>query len=209
MKKDLVIIGDGQFAKLVFEIINRTNDYKTVAFIGRQNKKLFGIKVYSFNFLKKIKKKYKYYVLAVGDIFIRRKLILSLKKEGFNSSNFPAIVDPSSILINGLKNIKSGTIILPNSIVLNDVKIGKFNIIGTSVKILHNSAIGNNCVIGGGSIIGANVILNDDIFVGIGSTFCSKKIVIGSKSFICAGAVVLKNIKKNSKIIGNPAREIL
>ena len=92
---------------------------------------------------------------------------------------------------------------------MNDVKIGKFNIIGTSVKILHNSAIGNNCVIGGGSIIGANVILNDDIFVGIGSTFCSKKIVIGSKSFICAGAVVLKNIKKNSKIIGNPAREIL
>lgn len=209
MKNDLVIIGDGQFAKLVFEIINRTKDYRSAAFIGKQNKKLFGLKVYPFDFLSKIKKKYKYYVLAIGDIFLRKKLISSLRKNGFNSLNFPVIVDPSSILINGLKNIQSGTIILPNTVVLNDVKIGRFNIIGTSVKVLHNSVIGNNCVIGGGSIIGANVILRNDIFVGVGSTFCSKKIKISEKSFICAGSVVLKNVKKNSKIIGNPAREIL
>jgi sugar O-acyltransferase (sialic acid O-acetyltransferase NeuD family) len=209
MKKDLVIIGDGQFARLVFKIINRTKDYKVAAFIGKKNKKLCGIKVYSFNFLKSFRRKYKYYVLAIGDILIRKRLISSLKKKGFNSSNFPVIIDPSCILIDGLKNIRSGTIILPNTTLLNDVKIGRFNIIGTSVKILHNTKIGNNCVVGGGSIIGANVRINNEIFVGVGATFCSKKITIGSKSFICAGSVVLKNVRQNSKIIGNPAKEVL
>jgi sugar O-acyltransferase (sialic acid O-acetyltransferase NeuD family) len=209
MKKDLIIIGDGQFARLVFRVINRTKDYRVAAFIGKKTKRLCGIKVYPFNFLKSFRKKYKYYVLAVGDILIRKKLISSLKKKGFNSSNFPVIIDPSCILIDGYKNIRSGTIILPNSTLLNDVKIGRFNIIGTSVKILHNSIIGNNCVIGGGSIIGANVTINNEIFVGVGATFCSKKIKVGSKSFVCAGSVILKNVRPNSKIIGNPAKEII
>ena len=105
--------------------------------------------------------------------------------------------------------MNDGIIICMNSVILNRVNINKFCIVGTSVNILHDTKIGKNCVIGGGTLIGANNTFEDNIFfVGVGSIFRIKKIIIGKNSFIASGSVVLNSIKKNSKVIGNPARVI-
>ena len=63
---------------------------------------------------------------------------------------FPTIIDQNSYVGNKTR-IEPGTIICGHTIILNDTKIGKFNIIGTGIKILHNVNIKDNCIIGGGS----------------------------------------------------------
>ena len=55
--------------------------------------------------------------------------------------------------------------------------------IGHHTQIKENSVISPNCFFGGNSKLGKN-------------------------SFIASGSVVLNSIKKNSKVIGNPARVI-
>ena len=77
----------------------------------------------------------------------------------------------------------------------------------TNANILHDVKIEDNCLIGGGTTIGANVTLKN-IFVGVGAIFASKKITVGDNSFVCSGSVVLNNVPKNSKVIGNPGKII-
>ena len=90
--------------------------------------------------------------------------------------------------------------------ILNNTKIGKFCLIGTNVSILHDVKIGTNCVVGGNSCVGANTRIENNVLIGVGSVISSNKKKIGSNTIVCAGTVIHKDIKKNSKVIGNPFR---
>lgn len=171
----------------------------------KKNKKINGYKILGDDlFLKNNKNICKNVVIAVADIKVRFKIFQKLSDLNFN---FPNIIDPSAIID---KNVilKKGIIICMNSVILNRAIIDILSIIGTSVNILHDVKIGKNCVIGGGSVIGANIVCKDNVFIGVGSVFPSSKIIIGNNSFVSSGSVVLKSIKNNSKVIGNPARFI-
>jgi UDP-perosamine 4-acetyltransferase len=206
-KKKIIIIGAGQFGALVSRIIIKLNNYEILGFIDSDPKKkiINKIKVLGNDKqLKKYKKKGIGLVLAIGDIDKRLKLIEKLKRRDFF---FPKIIAYSN-KIDETTKIGMGSIITNHSVILNHCKVGKFCLIGSAVKILHNVNISKNCVIGGGSTIGSNVKIKDNVFIGVGSTIASKKIIIGSNAFICSGSGVFKDVKNNSKIIGNPGRVI-
>ena len=209
MKKiKLILIGAGQLGVLVSNIIKKDRKYEVVGFIDstkKKGKKINDIKVLgNDNYLKKLSSKSIQLVICIGDISIRKKIIKKLVKRKFI---FPTIIDQNSYVGNKTR-IDPGTIICGHTIILNDTKIGKFNIIGTGIKILHNVNIKDNCIIGGGSIIGSNVKISNNVFIGVGSVIASKKIFIEENSFICSGSVILKDVKKNTKVLGNPARVV-
>jgi len=207
-KKNILIFGAGQLGKLILEIILKQNLYEVVGFVDNKNsligKKIFGYNIYSEKYFKKNLKSIKNYVVAIGDINLRKKLI---KKITNNKITFPVIVDPSSKLDREVK-IGIGTIVSSSATILCNSKIGKHCIIGTGVTILHDVIISDNCIIGGGSTIGANNKIEESVVVGVGSVLASSKIIIGANSIVCAGTVILKSINKNSKVIGNPSTYI-
>jgi|TARA_B110000211_G_C14010593_1_gene522941 sugar O-acyltransferase (sialic acid O-acetyltransferase NeuD family) len=207
-KKNVYIVGAGQLGVLVSNILKEDKNYKIVGFIDTKKRiknKINGIKIFKSEagFLKNDKIK-KYFFLAIGNISAREKII---KK--FNNKNvkFLKLIE-KNVKLGKKTTIGRGSIILNSSIILNNTRIGNFVIVGTSTIILHNVRIGNNCIVGGGSKIGANTNFEKNILVGVGSVFSSNKKKIGENSIICSGTVIHKTIKKNSKLIGNPARYI-
>ena len=56
-----------------------------------------------------------------------------------------------------------------------------------------------------GSVVGGNSIIEDYVTIGMNATVMPN-IKIERGSYIGAGAVVTKNVKKNQVMIGNPAR---
>ncbi len=208
-KKKIIIIGAGQFGVLVSKIIFKSAKYRILGFLDndktKKGKVINKIKVLgNDNLLKRYKNKNIGLVLAIGDVKKRLKIINKFKRKDYF---FPKIIANSN-KIDETAKIGMGSIITNHSIILNHCKIGKFSLIGSAVKILHNVSISMNCIIGGGSTIGSNVKINDNVFIGVGSTIASKKITIGSNAFICSGSAVFKDVKTNSKIIGNPGRVI-
>ena len=202
--KKLFILGAGQLGKAILSLIKEKKNYRVIGFVDPYSKKskYDGIKIFKSEKILLNKKEKINLVLGVGDIMLRKKLI---KTFSGNKFNFLSIIFDEKALNKNIK-IEKGCIVMPNTFILNNTKIGKFCLIGTSVTILHDVTIGKNCVIGGGTLIGANTFLDDEILVGVGSVFSSNKKKIGSNSIVCAGSVVHKSIKKNSKVIGNPLK---
>lgn len=115
-------------------------------------------------------------------------------------------------------------------------KVGKGTRLAALVDI--GGEVGNNCVIGCFVSIPPGIELEDEVFVGPGVNFANDKkpkigkpwkslktlvkkgavigmnatigpgIIIGENAIIGMGAVVLKNVKNNEIVVGNPATSI-
>ena len=81
----------------------------------------------------------------------------------------------------------------------NGCKIGSFTNIGHNCSLGKSVLITSNCTIAGSCNIG------DNCYLGI-STSIRNGISIGPDSFIGMGSVVVKNVPKQSKVFGNPAK---
>ena len=79
--------------------------------------------------------------------------------------------------------------ILPNTVIHHDSNVGDYTLIGSNVTLAGNSEIGKHCYIGSGTSIINGIKVGDNTLIGLGSN-------------------VIKSVKSNSKIVGNPAKEI-
>ena len=205
--KELFIIGAGQLGQLLHKEIKKIDHFKVIGFIDKFTKKksFDSVKIYkNENIFLKSKKKLNF-VLALGNINFRIEILKKFtKKKNFL---FPKII-LEHCYIENKKNIGNGTIVMTHSKILNNSKISSNCLIGTNVNILHDTKIGKNCVVGGNTCIGANTEIGENVLIGVGTIISSSKKKIGSDSIICAGSVIHKNIKKNSKVIGNPIKYI-
>lgn len=98
-----------------------------------------------------------------------------------------------------------GNIFQRNTKVMGNVSIGNHCKINIDSTIHHDAQIGNYVTLAPGSRLLGNVKVNDNVFIG-SNALIFPGIEIMENSIIGAGSVVTKNIKKNSKVKGNPAR---
>ncbi|MCH4822755.1 acetyltransferase [Gramella lutea] len=146
-------------------------------------------------------------ILAVPggpESFIRRKEIISSLR--INEERFVTVVHPSAsigrnvslgrnclimsgVVLTSNSIIEDHVCILPNSIIHHDSRIGSYTLIGSKVVIAGSTSVGSNCYIGSGSNI-------------------KNGLSIGEKSLIGMGSNILKDVQANSKMVGNPARNL-
>ncbi len=79
--------------------------------------------------------------------------------------------------------------ILPNTVIHHDAVIKDYTLIGCNVAIAGGTTVGSNCYIGSGTNMMNGINIGDRTLVGLGSN-------------------VLSSVPENSKIAGNPARQI-
>ena len=204
----IVIISAAGFAEEVLFTIQECNKksskYEILGFID-DNTSLHGKKIKTFpvlgglEWIEKNSSEIRY-VLAIGDGFIRKKIIEKLNKK----VKFETIIHPT-VLCHESSSIGVGSIIQPHCIIQPNVKIGKY------VMVNFQSCISHDCIIEDFVSIQPNVhisganIIEEETYVGVSST-TKEDLSIGKKSIIGAASVVLDNVKSTSIYFGNPAK---
>lgn len=207
--KKVVIIGSGGHAKVVIDIIlqrqKKLNDDIFIegilddSFIEGEEKKLFRIPV--IGKIDKIKELSEdiYYVIAIGNNEIRKKI-----SEQYRDVKYITLIHPNSVIAEEVQ-IDKGTVIMAGTIINAYTKIGKHCIINTGSIIEHDNNLSDYVHISPNVTLCGGVKVGELTWIGAGATVI-QGIEIKSSVMIGAGAVVIKDINQDLTCIGNPAK---
>ena len=204
MPKDVIIIGAGGHAKVIADIIDKSND-NIVGFIDDKeelqgkiiykDKKVIGKTQDIVNYQNK------YFIIAIGNNDVRKNIASKYKL------NWYTAIHPNSIIANEV-SIEEGTTIMAGAIINTGTKIGKHCIINTNTSIDHDNIIENYVHISPGSTLAGTVHIKKSTWICSGVTIINN-ITIEENNVIGAGAVVIKDIlEKNGTYVGIPALKI-
>lgn len=203
MSKNILVIGAGGHAKSVIDALISCGEYEKIALLED-----FGAcEVLGFNVIGKVSEagkfldEYKNAVVAVGDNEYRLKTMNELKRIGFN---FPVIKHKTAYL-SRFSTICDGSVLLANSVVNANTKIGRGVIINSSVTVEHDCEISDGVHLSPNSVLCGVVFVGAGTWIGSGATVIDH-IIIGKNSIIGAGSVVIRNIGDNVTAYGNPAK---
>lgn len=213
MKKDIIIIGAGDFGREVVALINRINNnsddmyYNIIGFVD-DNEMLINTNVDGVPVLGNIEwlNNYDKDVCAVCSIGVGKIRKLVINKITNPKIEYPILVDPSVIILGNIV-IGEGTIICANNVISINCKIGKHSIVNLSCTLGHDDVLGDYCTINPGSNISGFVLLEDCVDIGTGTKII-QHISVKTNSIVGAGTVVVRDVMSNVTVVGNPARVI-
>ena len=192
--KEIIILGAGGHCKSVIDVIEFEAKYKIAGIVDNEldaGDKVLGYDVIGRDKdLKKIRERYQYAIVGVGQIKtskIRIKLFELLKRLDFK---LPVIISPRAY-VSKYVFIDEGSIIMHDALVNVNAKIGKNCIINTKALIEHDAIVEDNCHISTGAIINGGTVVKEDTFFG-SNAMAKEYIEIKAKSIIGGGAAILK-----------------
>lgn len=203
MKKKLIIVGAGGFAKAVIDSMDQ-DEFVIIGFIDSiKTGEHQGFPILGNSFSDIESPSDYYFFIAIGDPSDRA---LWLKRITDNQLRTVNIIDKTAIVS---RRSTLGTCIY----------IGKMAIINCDSKLEDGVVINTRALVEHGNYISyctnvsTNVVLNGDVRVGkktfIGScTVVNGQLFIGSNSVIGSGSVVIRNIPDNVVVAGSPTRLI-
>ncbi|MEA1065403.1 NeuD/PglB/VioB family sugar acetyltransferase [Apirhabdus apintestini] len=201
MKKKLIIIGAGGFAKAVVDSLDH-DEYIIVGFLDKIKSEshlgypILGASLDELEFIED----YKFFI-AIGNPDHRDEWFTKIKEKELETIN---VIDKTAIL-SARANLGTCIYIGKMAIVNCDSYLEDGVVVNTRALIEHGNHI-SYC-----SNISTNVVLNGDVQVGektfVGScTVVNGQIKIGSSSIIGSGSVVIRNIPNNVVVAGSPTR---
>jgi sugar O-acyltransferase (sialic acid O-acetyltransferase NeuD family) len=142
-------------------------------------------------------------IVAIGDNELRwQKHTMLLNKK----ASLVSIIHPSA-QVSPYAFIGIGSVILANSVINVDSRIGDACIINTGSTVDHDSILDNAVHICPGANLSGAVSVGFGAWVGVGSSV-KQGIKIGQHALIGAGSVVVADILDSAKVVGNPAKQI-
>jgi sugar O-acyltransferase (sialic acid O-acetyltransferase NeuD family) len=208
IRKNLVIVGSGGFAKEVSFLIEQINHSGNVWNLLGYIDANIGEKIGKYSIIANDQwllnyKEELFVVIGIGN----PEKIHSLSQKFQTNPNltFPNIIHPNTIIDYESVTMGIGNIICPNNILTSDIILGSFNILNLSCTVGHDSKIGSFNVINPNVNISGGVYIEDKCFIGTSATILqnikiSKNIVIG------AAALITKNLTEMGIYIGIPAK---
>jgi sugar O-acyltransferase (sialic acid O-acetyltransferase NeuD family) len=143
------------------------------------------------------------FIPTIGNGVLREELVKSLISNGGCPLNYIS----SSVIMGSQITLGKGCIINPRSSISSDVTIGDYVIINCNSGIGHDVSIGDFCTLLGSNTVNGSVRIENNCLIGSSSTIRPGKL-IGINSTVAMGAVVFKNVKAGTTVIGNPAKNI-
>lgn len=148
-------------------------------------------------------KKQDRFVFAIGDIDVKKHLVIKLKEKG---AKFLTLIHPTAIVANTAK-IGQGVIICPFVTVSDHAQLGDFVMMNIYSSCGHDVKVGDYCILSPYATLNGFVILEDEVFLGTHSTIIPYK-KIGYKSKISANSVVMREVPPNKIVFGVPGKAI-
>ena len=202
--KDLIIVGAGGFGREAYYTAKTIGNWNIKGFIDDDVNALSGVQC-ECKIIGTIKdwkiSDNEDYVIGIASPKAKEIVTTMLKEKG---ANFV-------------------TLIHPRAIIYETAEIGEGCVIGGMSNVGDCAKVGNFVHVAG-SIIGQDSIVDDfsttTAFVNIASARIGKRVFVGSHAvilngkkigddaFVCAGSIVLSNVKPGTKVMGYPAKKI-
>ena len=211
MVKDLYIIGAGDFGREVLAIardIEKTQTkWKIKGFLDSNLNALDGIETDGYNICDTVENhnisEGCVYICAIANVDVKKKICTSYISKG---AEFINLIHPTA-RVGYTSKIGIGFIAPQYSLVTENVTIGNFVTLNAFSGIGHDAVIEDFCTISSHCDIMGHVTIKESVFLGSGAAICPG-VIIGEHVRIGVGSVVLKNVKPNKTVFGNPAKEI-
>lgn len=204
MPKNVVIIGAGGHAKVIADIITKSND-NVIGFLDDnldiQSKTIYLNKTVLGTTKDIDKYKEYYFIIGIGNNNIRENIANSYDLKWYTA------IYPNAIIANEV-SIEEGSVVMAGSIINTGTKIGKHCIINTKSSLDHDNIIENYVHISPGATLAGTVHIKEKTWICAGATIINN-ITIAKNNIIGAGSVVIKDINEtNGTYVGVPARRI-
>lgn len=211
MKDKIVIVGGGEFAHLIIDVIKRLDKYDILGYTDIDDKgPVQGVEYLGNDeVLKEIIKRHQNCnaVVGVGLIkisYARNKIYEMVKSMGYQ---FPSIVSKSAVLQDDVF-LDEGTCVLDHALINAGTRIGKCCIVGPGSIIEHHCTSGDFVTFATGSIFAAGSTIGNNSILSVGAIVVSHKDIC-SNCFIGAGSVAINSISVEGTYYGVPARKII
>lgn len=209
--KKILIIGAGGFGREVQWLIERINQetprWQIAGYLDdgmKQGTEINGYPVIGgIEHLKNFKENTAV-VCAIGSAEIRKKLISKIKKMG--AYEFPNLIDPK-VQMSQTIVLGEGNIICAGNILTVNIRIEDFVIINLSCTIGHDTILRSFVTVCPGVNISGCTEMKSGTELGTGSKIIQGK-MIGERTIIGAGAVVVNNIPPDCTAMGVPAKPV-
>lgn len=210
--RNIVIIGDNEFAEIASVYFERDYGYKTAAFaVERQyitRESLLGIPIVAFEDIVSLYPAGEYAVFAAPVYTqlnrLRRRFCMQCKEWGYDLLSY---VSPHAFVWDNV-SIGENTFIFEDNTVQYNAQIGNNVILWSGNHIGHSARIEDNCFISSHVVVSGYTRIGNSSFLGVNSCL-GNNVVFPVDSILAAGAVVSKSFEQKGGIyVGNPARMI-
>ena len=140
------------------------------------------------------------FICAVGEPHWKRyysEMVLAKGGQFINIIHKTAIIEKNTTL-------GQGCIVCEHVLISCDIQIGDFVTFQHYTIIGHDASIGNYCHLGARAFMGGGSQLGEETTIQINSIILPH-VKVGNKCMVAAGAVVIKKVKDETTVYGNPA----
>ena len=203
--KNLVIVGNGGFAREVEWLVERINSNKPtwnlLGFVDNNHEgmNVIGNDEFVVNYPDDL-----YVAIAIGSSKIRKRIFEKYKEN--SKIRFANLIDPS-VCHSKSVYYGVGNIICAGTILTVNINLGNCNIINLDCTVGHDSIISDFVTVNPSVNISGNTVLYSGVNIGTGTQIiqgCS----IGEYCIVGAGAVVNRDLPANCTAVGIPAKVI-
>jgi sugar O-acyltransferase (sialic acid O-acetyltransferase NeuD family) len=206
--KDLIIIGARGFGRVIFNLAiscpGYKSEYRIKGFLDDKTDVLDDFEGYP-PILGSVEnyeiQKDDVFICALGDVKSKKKYSEIILDKG---GKFISLIHPTAIIGTNVK-IGKACIISSNAYISCDVKIDDFVTIQPFTVISHNVEVGKWCHLDAYMFLGGEVKLEEAATIHTGAIIHPKK-KIQNGAIVGAGAMVIRNVKSNTTVYGNPAK---
>lgn len=205
MKKKLLIIGASGHGKVVADIAIQMNQWKQITFLDddESKKTCMGLEIIGNTSDIFLYKDEADFFVAIGDNSMRESIQEELVRIG---AHITTLIHPNAVIGEDVK-VGLGTTIMAGAVINSSSVIGNGCIINTSSSLDHDNFVDDYAHVSPGVRTAGNVKIGKGTWVGIGSVISNNVNVCGGCK-LGAGAVVVKDIIKPGTYIGVPIKKI-
>ena len=144
------------------------------------------------------------FVCALGDVRTERIIINKILIKG---GEFISLIHPTARIAPD-SQVGNGTIVMRRVDLGSNTKIGSYSFLQNDSIIGHDAVIGDFVRIDCKVVCVGGVIVKDEATIHT-SAVISHKVIVGKNAIVGALSLVIRNVKNNTTVVGNPAIRLI